>query len=360
MSDPTTTLPQLADPRGYAACRWDLTQMPEKRAYWLALFRTHFPTLLLQAVRVMEHDGVPAAEAQRRCDAAEADFMRYLDEVTAEPARYGRLDILEVCYERERVLRRAGIDDPYRLAKARENKVAMALLPQLLRELDAMPDGDRDLAIMHGVFAGNIFDLGATDTEKFFRDQSVDFRAVRSRLKSRPWLVDDLDAWLDRLNSRTYRAAVLFVDNAGPDIVLGMLPLARDLVRRGTRVVLAANTTPTLNDITHAELLELLGLARAADRIIDDAMRTGRLVALADGNGAPLIDLSRLDPAFVEAVRVDPIDLVVLEGMGRAIESNFDARFACDALKVAMIKDKGVADAMGGELYDLVCRFEPR
>lgn len=33
-----------------------------------------------------------------------------------------------------------------------------------------------------------------------------------------------------------YKRALLFVDNSGADIVLGMLPLARELLRRGTEV----------------------------------------------------------------------------------------------------------------------------
>jgi type II pantothenate kinase len=33
-----------------------------------------------------------------------------------------------------------------------------------------------------------------------------------------------------------HRRALLFVDNSGADIVLGMLPLARELLRRGTEV----------------------------------------------------------------------------------------------------------------------------
>lgn len=33
-----------------------------------------------------------------------------------------------------------------------------------------------------------------------------------------------------------YKRALLFVDNSGADVVLGMLPLARELLRRGTEV----------------------------------------------------------------------------------------------------------------------------
>lgn len=34
----------------------------------------------------------------------------------------------------------------------------------------------------------------------------------------------------------SYKRALLFVDNSGADVVLGMLPLARELLRRGTEV----------------------------------------------------------------------------------------------------------------------------
>lgn len=38
----------------------------------------------------------------------------------------------------------------------------------------------------------------------------------------------------------------------------GMLPFARELLRAGTRVVIAANELPSINDITAAELDALL------------------------------------------------------------------------------------------------------
>ena len=50
-------------------------------------------------------------------------------------------------------------------------------------------------------------------------------------------------------------------------------------------------------------------------------------------------------------------DLVVLEGMGRAIETNLRAKLVCDALKLGMVKHPEVATCLGGEPYDCVCRF---
>jgi type II pantothenate kinase len=138
-----------------------------------------------------------------------------------------------------------------------------------------------------------------------------------------------------------------------------MLPLARELLRRGTGVILTANATPTLNDVTHDELVPIVNGVAAWDPILGDALRDGRLELVSSGNGLPLIDLTRVSAELVDAVERRGVDLVVIEGMGRAVESNLDARFTCDVLKIAMVKDRGVADELGGKVYDLVLRFEP-
>ena len=57
-----------------------------------------------------------------------------------------------------------------------------------------------------------------------------------SSFKERPWLHDDVDAWLERCQGPPHKLAVLFVDNSGGDIVLGIIPFARSLLQRGTKV----------------------------------------------------------------------------------------------------------------------------
>ncbi len=346
-------LPLLADPEGYRPCMWDLTAEHEIRRYWLDLFASHISTLGEAAVREEGEAAGPRAERVME------EFQAYLDRLKADPGCLGPLNILEICYERERVLRRHGFADPYRHAKHRENESALRFLPDVLAELDGLPEEPRRRAAIDGVFAGNIFDLGATQTQAMFKDRTVDFHDTREKLKPRPWLVDDLDRWFVRLDGPPHRAAALFVDNAGPDIVLGMIPFARELLKRGTRVILTANTNPSLNDVTIDELHELIDHAAGLDPLIRDARGDGSLQLIASGNGAPLIDLRRLSPELVAAVEREGVDLVVLEGMGRALESNYDAAFVCDALKLCMIKDLGIAGEMGGELFDLVLRFEP-
>lgn len=54
--------------------------------------------------------------------------------------------------------------------------------------------------------------------------------------------MDDFDVFQKRMfgsgdkKPLPHKRALLFVDNSGADVVLGMLPLARELLRRGTEV----------------------------------------------------------------------------------------------------------------------------
>lgn len=50
------------------------------------------------------------------------------------------------------------------------------------------------------------------------------FESTRDNLLPRPWAVDDLDKLLKAWEHRRYRKAVIFVDNAGSDVILGICP----------------------------------------------------------------------------------------------------------------------------------------
>ena len=60
----------------------------------------------------------------------------------------------------------------------------------------------------------------------------------------RPWLFDDFDAWRSRLAASKpggkppYKCAVIFCDNSGVDIILGVFPFVRQLLSMGTNVSL--------------------------------------------------------------------------------------------------------------------------
>lgn len=52
----------------------------------------------------------------------------------------------------------------------------------------------------------------------------------------RPWLIDNLDEWLVRMTGPAYSKVAIFVDNSGADIVLGVIPFVRELLRHNTKV----------------------------------------------------------------------------------------------------------------------------
>ena len=46
--------------------------------------------------------------------------------------------------------------------------------------------------------------------------------------------------------------------------------------------------------------------------------------------------------------------------MGRGVESNFDASFTVDALRLALLKDEHVAAGIGAALFDCICKYVPK
>ncbi len=345
-------LPLLAQPEEYRAATIDLMGDAEARRYWIEVFVNHLPSLRRHA---LESEG-DRPEKQQRIDAVAAAFEAKLDRVREEPAAYGELSIIRLCELREQSLRDHDIADPYRPVKHRENEQAIELLPDRLAHLDAMAEDERLESLIRGVFAGNVFDLGAVSTLTMYEQGEVGFEKTEANLPDRPWLFDDFDALRARWREGPHRKAVLLVDNAGADVVLGMIPLGRELLRRGAAVILSANSTPALNDITHEELIELLAKIAGLDEVIREGLADGRLRTVASGNGTPLIDLKRISEAL--AAEAADADLLVLEGMGRALETNLYTPFTCESLKLAMVKEGHVAEVLGGQLYDVVCRYE--
>jgi len=352
-----TQFPLIADPAGYRPDTINMIDDADARAYWINVFVEHTPSI----TRLAAESQGDTPDARRRAEAFRARFMSILEAVGNDHTSHGPLSILLLCDLRRRCLIDHGFDDPYVHIKRQENDTALALLPQLLADLDSEADpGALWLTLIQGAFAGNIFDMGCVGTIELYESGQIDFHAVRAKLPARPWATDDFDTWRDRITAGdqpAYRKAVAFIDNAGADVVLGMIPLTRQLLRQGTRVVITANTGAALNDVIYPELIELIDRIAAFDDVIRAACDDGRLTLVPSGNGLPVIDLRRVDPRLADTAA--DADLLILEGMGRSLETNFHARFTCDTLKLAMIKERDVADRFGAKLYDVVCRFEP-
>jgi type II pantothenate kinase len=131
------------------------------------------------------------------------------------------------------------------------------------------------LTLIEGVLAANIFDWGSRACVELYHKGTIIeiYRMSRNKMQ-RPWRVngeiniyflmgihdlhcmlnqlfarigiqvDDFDAFKERMLGSgdkkpcPHKRALLFVDNSGADVILGMLPLARELLRHGTEVSL--------------------------------------------------------------------------------------------------------------------------
>lgn len=419
---------------GYTPDTLDLVAEPGERAYWLGLMRDLLPGVAAKAAA--SEPSSPTAAA--RAASFAAAFSQVLDRACVAPACYGQVSLGGLFEQREECLRAHGFADAYAAEKAAENDAALAVLPDLLAEVDALPRGaGRTRALIEGMLSGNVFDWGSAACVALYENNTIlgMYRAARGGLLSRPWAVDHSSSFAARLErGPTYARALLFVDNSGADVVLGVLPFARELLERGTDVVLVANSLPALNDVTHAELGAVLDAAGKADDVIARALRAAqdagppgsgggatsaaeqrrttaasasssaaasalppgrhgaslggggggggvrsgggggigvggassppppgapaRLWRVSSGAGSPCVDLRRVSTELASAAVC--ADLVLLEGMGRAVHTNLNARLRCDTLKVALLKNERLAHRLfGGGLFSCVCQFEP-
>jgi len=350
--------PLLREGHEYDPNIFDMLTNAEERDYWLNTLERLQPGLVERALV----SDAPSADVKERAENFDNVFRSHLSRLRNEPAAYGKIGLADLFEMREECLRFFRFNDVYRDVKKQENQSALLVLPDLLAEIDSLNDDERLLSIVEGVLAGNIFDWGSQGTLDLYRNGTIleIYRKARSTV-NRPWAIDDYDALRQRFNGARadpYRKALLFCDNSGADIILGMLPFARELLKRGTSVVLVANSLPAINDITADELNDILRDAAGLDDQIDDAVRSGALSVVSSGAGSPCLDFRRLSNDACVAAR--DADLIVLEGMGRAVHTNYRAQFSCDTLKLAMIKNQRLANALfgpDGKMWDCVCAF---
>jgi uncharacterized protein with ATP-grasp and redox domains len=344
---------KLRHPDTYVACTWELTDDPEGCEYWVGHFAGQIDGTLHH---VTDQYGPQPAEIVQQF---RKEYLGGLHERRLDPERFRPLTTLSLDEHRDGALRRFNWPDPYEKVKRSEDNAAVRLFPQVVAELDAHAMPERIEAMLRGVFAGNIFDMGSAEVVQHYQKHGLDFFGTRRSLRRRPWLSDTLEAFAARFagSQSPYKQVLFLVDNAGADLVLGCMPLARQLALWGSRVVIAANDQPSLNDVTVPEVQRVLRDLSERDTSLRRLLKGDRIAAVGTGNGAPLIDLARVSDDCNKAAAQS--DLVILEGMGRAIETNYEARFCCDALKIALIKDEMVARRLEGRNFDVVCRFEP-
>ncbi|XP_059469854.1 4'-phosphopantetheine phosphatase isoform X1 [Neocloeon triangulifer] len=351
---PVTCFPILADPENYNPDTVDLNKDAEARNYWLECFRDATSKYVDRAIQSQPH----SETAEERAHKFRDKYLNRLQYLQEKPFAYGNLTVRSLLDTIEHLLKEFDFPDPYLMQKKQENETALALLPARLQLLDQLDEMDKHHELVKAILAGNMFDWGAKEAAALMSQNGFGLDEASSRLQKRPWLVDGMDCWLRRLDGPAHKCAAIFVDNSGIDIVLGIIPFARELLKRGTDVILCANSAPALNDVTHSELQELLRKVSTMCPIIESSLRDSRLVAMGTAQAGPCLDLSRVCRNLTNTLVQKEVDLIVLEGMGRALHTNLTARFTCECLKVAVIKNRWLANRLGGEMFSVICQYE--
>ncbi len=331
---------------------WDLSLRREIIPHWTSLLRANVRFLL----EVVREDG----DASHGAQAAEA--MEILESLLCDleegDAAVEVRTVHAVTLVRECLLRGHGLMDPYRGIKARE---ASRLLPHAhAAACEAWELGGRAgstealAAILGGLWAGNLFDLGSRSTQEAFREGKLDMAAAREQLRSvaeeqlarsKARELEQLVPSPRPLDSTPEGRMLFFADNAGADFLLGVLPAAVFWARRW-EVCLVVNSLPASSDVTYTEARAHVALLRDVSRSpLAALIDAGRLRIVESGTGSPGIDLQRVGAALCSVAA--GAAWILLEGQGRAIETNWATTFRCPVARIAVVKDTAVAGEIG-------------
>ncbi|KAM8790268.1 4'-phosphopantetheine phosphatase isoform 2-T2 [Rhynchonycteris naso] len=344
---PLVNLPLLLDPSSYVPDTVDLTDDALARKYWLSCFEEALDGVVKRAV-ASQPGSVDVAE---RAEKFRHKYWDKLQTLRHQPFAYGTLTVRSLLDTREHCLNEFNFPDPYSQVKQKENGMALRCYQRVVHALDALGWEERQLALVRGLLAGNVFDWGAKAVSEVLEsDPQFGFEEAKRTLEERPWLVDSYSKWLQRLKVQA--------DNSGVDIILGVFPFVRELLSRGTEVILACNSGPALNDVTYSESLIVAERIAAMDPMVHTALREQKLLLTQTGSSSPCLDLSRLDKGLAVLVREHGTDLVVIEGMGRAVHTNYYAALRCECLKLAVIKNSWLAERLGGRLFSVIFKYE--
>lgn len=179
-----------------------------------------------------------------------------------------------------------GVEDPYHAAKARQNHIALELLPALRAEIQSSAS-PLETAV-HIAIAGNMIDMGAhSDVSE------LDVYRALQQATSAPFY-GEMDLFSQAISEA--RSILYLADNAG-EIAFDRLLIEQISPKRVTLVVRGA---PVINDATRIDA-QAVGL----DKIVE---------VLDNGSDAPGTLLEDCSPEFRH--RFANTDLIIAKGQG--------------------------------------------
>ncbi|KAK4879297.1 hypothetical protein RN001_007443 [Aquatica leii] len=355
MKDKKIICPLLLDQETYSPDTIDLLNNVDAINYWLPCLEEMARKFVSKVSLLNPHDKT----ATERANYSWQKFHDLIEKIKYNPDLFKPLSIRTLLEFNEESLRNSNFHDAWFLQKEKETTAAFAQYEDRINCVDSIEDFYlkwEELA--KGLVAGNLFDWGAKAIADILEEcNGFGLKQAMQKIQQRPWFHDDLDKWINRLEDASYRKAVIFIDNAGVDFVLGVLPFIRQLLKQGTDVVLTANSSPALNDVTCNDLKLYLKIAEQKCSVIKNAIVNNRLIGIENGQKGPCLDLRNLDSDLCQ--QMQSADLLILEGMGRAVHTNLNAKFKVDCLKLAVLKNEWLAKNLGAQQFSVIFQYDP-
>jgi type II pantothenate kinase len=294
MNQSENVCPLLKNPDSYNPDTIDLVNNVKERNYWL-------PCLENMVKKFVSKAGFLNPDNPEATEKAEVCFQKFHDLVgkaTEDPNVLIPLSVRTLLEFNEDNLQDNNFKDAWYKQKQSESAVALKEFKERIDFIDSIPEFEaRWLEIVTGVLAGNVFDWGSTVVADIL-ETSTNFGLSQAMgtIEKRPWFQDNLDSWIQRLKNEPYKLVVIFVDNAGVDFILGILPLVREFLKQDTKVILTANTSPALNDVTCQELKSYTDHAAGDCPVLAKSLSTSQLLTVENGQKGPCLDLTNLSP----------------------------------------------------------------
>ncbi|XP_045471940.1 4'-phosphopantetheine phosphatase [Harmonia axyridis] len=346
--------PVLKNPQSYDPDTIDLQNDIKQREYWLTCLDQMIKKFIPKASILNPED----LQATEKAEKSYQTFHMLTEQLKDNPRLLNPLSVRTLLEFNEDNLRTNNFKDAWSIQKQKETALAFNKFSARLKYIDSIePFRDRWLEVVKGVLAGNVFDWGSkVVSEMLEKSPNFDLLDAMKTIQPRPWFKDDFELFVNKIETCPYKKVVIFVDNAGIDFVLGILPFARELLKLGTKVILVGNTLPALNDVTFKELKSYLVEASHQCGIFRNALNENRLQCLENGQRGPCLDLTSLPEELCETMLTT--DCVIIEGMGRAVQTNFYATFTIDCLKLAVLKNEWLAKSLGASQFFVICDFQ--
>lgn len=324
-----TQLTTLNNKSSYIPGLWDLCLDSQARNYWIENFKesTQFTSSLIENKNISYN------------------FKIGMNNIISNIYEKKYITVHNITVDRELLLDRIGCPDPFYIIKKKESEKALTLLEDTISFLGNLNPKNKISFSISAILEGNLFDLGSPLTSKMWKNNTLKFNFKNN--KNIPEKI------LSYLLLKKNGEGVVLVDNAGYDFVIGSVSFITVLLQLNWKIVVAANSKPSLNDITLSEIKKLNNSICKSNTIWARAYKLGNLKFISSGVFTPGINLLKISNDLNDSI--NSCSLIIFIGQGRAIETTLNANIDKDVLRIAKIKDKLVAKKLNlGQLSDFL------